>query len=246
MAGPRYCTTSDIARRMRGRLNFSQLPEDVDFNTAGGQAVNALLGYGNSAADQSVDLLLVDQIADQVEYGTIDLTLGMVYELPFKFTSEITVQVIKQISECLICSSLIAVAFEGQGVSIIPSSDISSASTDLARQAYFKLSQLCAGTNIYIPVTQQAQNFSVNVPEQTPLVLPGEIRLGQSAIPDTISRNYTFQSKRNTRVGSQYFNEGRGDCGTCSPRNSDGTAMGSDPNTYCIYDNTYYNYEKFD
>jgi hypothetical protein len=243
MAPPKYTDYESLSRRLRGRLNVPGFPESTDFG-ATNTAVNALLGYGQSATDQSIDLLLIDQLAGTQE-SYIDLILSQLYKYPLQLTSEVTVQVLKDISECLIISSLIAVAFEGQS-SIIPAADISQSASDLRRQGEFRLAQLTAGTNIFIPNSLQSPNMQMNVPQMQMLRLPGEVLLGQSERPDDISRNYTFQSKRNTRVGSQYFNEGRGDCGTCSPRNSDGTAMGSDPNTYCIYDNTYYNYEKFD
>lgn len=241
MAPPKYTDYESLSRRVRGRLNIPGFPENTEF---GGQssAVNALLGYGQSAADQTVDLLLIDQLAATNE-SYIDLLLSQIYKYPLQLTSDVTVQILKDISECFIISSLIAVAFEGQS-SIIPAADISQASVDLRRQGEFRLGQIVNGHGIWIPTSQQAPSPQINQIQGSPLRLPGEILLGQSEMPDTITRNYTFIGARDVSKGSQYFGNDRGSCGTCQPRN-DGSALGSDPSGYCIYDNEYKNFEKF-
>lgn len=223
----KYTTYEDLSRRLRGRLNVPGYPETTDFNN---QAVNALIGYGSSASDQSVDLLLIDQLGASNE-SYIDLILSQLYRYPLRLTSDVTVNILKDISECLIISSLIAVAFEGQS-SIIPAADISQTGSDLRRQAEFRLAQLTAGTGVFIPNSLQAQNQQVNVPQVQMLRLPEEILLGQHERPDDISRNYTALAKRNTSAGEQYFQEGR----------TDGTAKGSTPSGYDISTNTYLNY----
>jgi hypothetical protein len=235
----KYTDYDSLSRRLRGRLNIPGFPEEKDFGTDN-TAVNALLGYGQSASDQSVDLLLIDQLgATQESY--IDLILSQLYRFPLQLTSDVTVQILKDISECLIISSLIAVAFEGQS-SIIPAADISQTGSDLRRQAEFRLAQLTAGSGVFIPNSLQSPQPQVNQPQAQMLRLPGEILLGQSERPDDISRNYSFTFRRNITKGTEYFSEG-----SCCPNaRRDGTALGSDGSNYCIYDNEYKGFEKFD
>jgi hypothetical protein len=202
--------------------------------------LNSLLAYNPSASDQVVDGLLISDLAETTD-AYIDLLLSQIYKTPLQLTSDITVGVLASISEGLILSHLIAVHF--QGTPGIIASDTSNASADFRRGAEFLLSQILAGSGVFFPQSIQSPAPNINVPEATPLRLPGEILLGQSERPDTISRNYSFVSKRNTQSGGNFFNDR---CSGCAPR-PDGTSLGSTPKTYdiCNPNNPYPDYEVF-
>lgn len=236
MAGPRYSTYDRLAKKLRGRLNLGTgLPENSEINNT----LNGLFAYNPAASDQSVDLRLIDDIAEQEE-ALIDLVLSQLYVLPFKFTSDVTVNIIGSISEAFILSGLLSVHFQGQSPGII-ASDVSQATQDWRRFGEMRLHLLTMGEGIWFPMSLQAPGQQNNVPQTQALVLPGETRLGQSQRPDLISRNFSFVSKRNTQSGGNFFSDR---CNGCAPR-PDGTSLGSTPKTYNICDNNYPDYEVF-
>ena len=235
MAAPRYTSYDKLSKKLRGRLNLgSNLPENSEINNS----LSGLFAYNPSASDQSVDLALIDDIAAQEE-SFIDLILSQLYVLPFKFTSEVTVNIIGSISESFILSSLLSIHFQGQSPGII-ASDISQATTDWRRAGDMRLQMLIAGENIFYPTSQMVPPQNVNVPQQSAMVLPGEIRLGAGSRPDLLSRNYTATGKRNQN-NNAFFSDR---CNGCSPR-PDGSALGSTPSFYNICDNNYPDYEVF-
>lgn len=232
-----YTTLDKLARKLRGRLKLgTDLPSESEINNSLGN----LLAYNPAASDSVVDLLLVQDIADNTD-AYIGLLLSQIYKMPLTLQSEITANVMASISEGLILSHLIATHFTGTPGII--ASDTSNASADFRRGAEFLLSQILAGSGVFFPQSIQSPAPNINVPEATPLRLPGEILLGQSERPDTISRNYSFVSKRNTQSGGNFFNDR---CGGCAPR-PDGTSLGSLPKTYdiCNPNNPYPDYEVF-
>jgi hypothetical protein len=238
MGLPRYTSYDKLAKKLRGRLNLGTgLPENSEINNT----LNSLVAYNPSASSQTVDLELINDIAAQEE-SFIDLILSQLYILPFRFTSEVTVNIIGSISESFILSSLLSIHFQGTSPGII-ASDLSQATTDWRRAGDMRLQMLIAGENIYYPSSQQVPPQNVNVPQQSAMVLPGEIRLGAGSRPDLLSRNYSFVSKRNTQSGGNFFNDR---CSGCQTR-PDGTSLGSIPKTYdiCNPNNPYPDYEVF-
>lgn len=230
----KYTNLDKLSRKLRGRLKLgSDYPSESEINNSLGN----LLAYNPAVSDQTVDLLLVKDIADNTD-AYIDLLLSQVYVMPLKLESEITINIIGSISEGLILSHLIATHFTGNPGII--ASDTSQASVDFRKGAEFLLSQLLAGTGIFFPQAIQSQNPQANVPELTPLVLPGEIRLGQSTRPDLITRNYSFTGRRNN-LNQPFFGDR---CNSCQTR-PDGSALGSTPVRYDICDNNYPDYEVF-
>lgn len=235
MAAPKYTSYDKLAKKLRGRLNLgSGLPENSEINNS----LSGLFAYNPSASDQSVDLALIDDIAAQEE-SFIDLILSQLYQLPFKFTSEVTVNIIGSISESFILSSLLSIHFQGTSPGII-ASDISQATTDWRRAGDIRLQMLIAGENIFYPTSQVVPPQNVNVPQQSAMVLPGEIRLGAGSRPDLLSRNYTATGKRNQNQNAFFGDR----CNSCEPR-KDGTSIGSTPKRYNICDNNYPDYEFF-
>lgn len=235
MAAPRYTDYDKLARKLRGRLKLGQgFPSDSEINNP----LNNLLAYNPAASDQVIDLSLIDDLAAQEE-SFIDLILSQLYVLPFRFTSEVTVNIIGSISESFILSSLLSIHFQGQSPGII-ASDISQATTDWRRAGDMRLQMLIAGENIYYPSSQQVPSQNVNVPQQSAMVLPGEIRLGAGSRPDLLSRNYTYTGRRNQNQNAFFGDR----CGGCSPR-PDGTSIGGTPRCYDINTNSYPDYEIF-
>lgn len=194
----KYTTLPDIARRLRGRLEIN-LDEELPVAT--------IPGYGQAASGQVVDPELVVQVAEEKE-AYLDLVLGQIYVIPLVLTSEVTSRIMKDMTECLVISSLIQVHFEGNNP-IVPAADISGASTDLSRQAHYMLAALTAGHNIFIPTMPAPQNSMVNVPEQHALRLPGEKLLSATDRPDTVTRNYTYIAPMmgKTKHRDSYFSE---------------------------------------
>jgi hypothetical protein len=178
----KYTTVENIARRLRGRLNINVIP-----------GVDDSLGYGTAVAGNTVDSALITQLADEKE-AYIDLILSQIYVTPLRLSSDVTVNILRDISECLTISALMQVHFEGTNP-VLQASDAGQASMDLRRHAEFLLQAICAGTNIWIPTTPTVDTRNLDGQRQ-PLRLPGEVLLGQSDIPDTITRNYTVTSKK--------------------------------------------------
>jgi hypothetical protein len=231
----KYTSFDRLAKKLRGRLNLgSNLPENSEINNT----LNSLFAYTPSASEQSVDLKLIEEIAEQ-EDAFLELVLSQLYVLPFKFTSDVTVNIIGSISEGFILSSLLSVHFQGTSPGII-ASDISSATIDWRRQSEYKLNMLVAGEGIWYPTSLQAPNPQINVPQTQALRLPGEVLLGQSQRPDLITRNYTAVGKRSNN-NNAFFGDR---CGGCQPRR-DGSALGSNPEGYCVKSNNYPDYEVF-
>lgn len=235
MAGPKYTSYEKLARKLRGRLKLGEgFPENSEINNT----LNSLMAYNPSASDMVVDLLLIDDIAETQE-SYLDLLLSQIYQFPLKLTNDTTINILRNISEGLILSSLLSVHFQGVSPGIV-ASDSSSASIDWRRGSEFLLAQLLAGSGIFMPSSMQSPNAQVNVPEMQPLVLAGEIRLGQSQRPDLITRNYTAVGKRSNN-NNAFFGDR---CGGCQPRR-DGSALGSNPEGYCVKSNNYPDYEVF-
>lgn len=233
----KYTNLDRLARRLRGRLKLgTEFPSETEIDNP----LNSLLAYNPSASDQVVDTLLIRDVAETTD-SYIDLLLSQIYQYPLKLTSDITVSTLASISEGLILSTLIATHFTGTPGII--ASDTSNASMDLRRGAEFLLAQILAGTQIYFPSSLQSPNNQVNSPEMQPLRLPGEVLLGQSERPDTITRNYSYTGKRNSNQNAFFSDR----CNSCSPR-SDGTAMGSTPKRFdlCNPNLPYPDYEVFD
>lgn len=231
----KYTNLDRLARRLRGRLKLgTEFPSETEIDNP----LNSLLAYNPSASDQVVDTLLIRDIAETTD-SYIDLLLSQIYQYPLKLTSDITVSTLASISEGLILSNLIATHFTGNPGII--ATDSSNASMDLRRGAEFLLAQILAGTQIYFPSSLQSPTSQVNSPEMQPLRLPGEVLLGQSQRPDTITRNYSFTGRRNNKNNSGFFEER---CNSCQPRR-DGTALGSIPTDYCIEENRHLNFEEF-
>ncbi len=233
----KYTSYDKLARKLRGRLKLGQdFPSDSEISNP----LNSLMAYNPSASDQVVDITLIDDIANQ-EDSFIELVLGQLYELPFKFTSEVTVNIIGSISEAFILSSLLSIHFQGSSPGII-ASDVSQATTEWRRFGEFRLQLLTQGENIWWPSSLQAAPNQVNSPQVQALVLVGEQRLGAGSRPDLLSRNYTAVGRRNNNSNS-FFNDR---CGGCAPR-PDGSALGSTPKTYdiCNHNNPYPDYEVF-
>jgi len=234
MAGPRYTSYDRLARKLRGRLKLgADYPSESEISNP----LSSLLAYQPAASDQTVDTLLIDDIAEQEE-SMIDLVVGQLYVLPFRFTSDVTVNIIGSISESFILSSLISVHFTGNPGVI--ATDISTAAIDWRRFGEFRLHMLTAGENVWFPSSLAIPQQNVNVPQTQSLVLPGEVRLGQSDRPDLISRNYSFTGRRNQNSNA-FFNDR---CNGCQPR-PDNTALGSTPKRYDICNNDYPDYEVF-
>jgi hypothetical protein len=237
MGLPRYTSYDKLAKKLRGRLNLGTgLPENSEINNT----LNSLVAYNPSASSQTVDLELINDLAAQEE-SLIDLVLSQLYILPFKFTSEVTVNIIGSISESFILSSLLSVHFQGQAQGII-ASDVSQAAVDWRRAGDMRLQMLIAGENIFYPTSIQVPPQNVNVPQQSAMVLPGEIRLGAGSRPDLLSRNFTYTGRRNQNSNA-FFNDR---CNGCQTR-PDGTSLGSIPKTYdiCHPNNPYPDYEVF-
>ena len=190
----KYTTVENIARRLRGRLNI-----DVTETTPEG------FGYGTAVAGNTVDSALITQLAEEKE-AYIDLILSQIYVTPLRLSSDVTVNILRDISECLTISALMQVHFEGTNP-VLQASDAGQASMDLRRHAEFLLQAICAGTNIWIPTTPTVDTRNLDGQRQ-PLRLPGEVLLGQSDIPDTITRNYTVTSKKSLpNEDISYFQE---------------------------------------
>ncbi len=218
----KYTTVDDIARRLRGRLNISEtLPTDANITTA--------LGYGNVVAGNTVDPELITQIAEQKE-SYIDLILSQIYVMPLQLSNEITINIIKDISESLTISSIIQVHFEGTSP-VLQASDISQASMDLRRHGEYLLQAIAASHNIWIPTNPPAEQGTVQGQRQ-PLRLPGERLLGTESLPDTVTRNYSVSTKKNIPLEDTYFDYQREDCLTCRIVR-DGKPFGVEPDRRC-------------
>ena len=212
----KYTTTESIARRLRGRLQIENQPP-ID------SALTNAIGYGSVVAGNTVDPQLIVEIASQKE-SYIDLILSQIYVTPLCLTSDITRDILKDLSESLTISSLIQVHFEGTNP-VLQASDISQASMDLRRNAEYMLQALTAGHNIWIP-TSPPMDQSTPQGQRQPLRLPGEKLLGSNALPDTITRNYTVtttkdfsRSRVDPNTGRRqegFFNNDRSDCGSCN------------------------------
>lgn len=231
----KFTSLDKLARKLRGRLKLGEnYPSESSINNGLGN----LLAYTPAASEQVVDILLIEDIASNTD-SYIELLLSQVYRMPLRLSSDITVNILGSISEGLILSHLIATHFTGTPGII--ASDTSQASMDFRRGSEFLLSQILAGSGVFFPQTLQSPNSQVNVPEMQALLLPGEIRLGQSERPDLISRNYSFTGKRNTKEGDKFFSD------SCGPRagtrRNDGTAWGSTPKYYCVDENRYLDWD---
>ena len=190
----KYTTVENIARRLRGRLNINVIP-----------GVSDSLGYGTAVAGNTVDSELISHLANEKE-AYIDLILSQIYVTPLKLSNEITVNILRDISECLSISALMQVHFEGVNP-VLQASDAGQASMDLRRHAEFLLQSITAGHNIWIPTTPMVDPRNLEGQRQ-PLRLPGEILLGQADLPDTITRNYTVATKKELPAEDvSYFQE---------------------------------------
>jgi hypothetical protein len=112
-----FTTFDNIARRLRGRLQVSELQPI----TLGGQ---------------TVDPALVDQYGEQVE-DYIRMMLGHIYELPLRGTHPY----LSDIAECLIIAKILETHYQG-GSFGAPATDVGGMAMDLARQGEFKLQRL--------------------------------------------------------------------------------------------------------
>lgn len=236
MAEPKYTTYSRLSRRLRGRLNLgAEFPEENQVTNT----LSALVAYQPAATEQNVDLMLIDEIAEQEE-SFIELVLSQLYRIPFQLTSEVTVNILGSISESFILAGVLSVHFQGQGGSSIIATDVSQAMTDWRRFGEMRLQMLVAGENIWFPSSLQAPIHQPNTTQAQALVLPGEIKLANK--PDVISRNYTFENKRNISPKNKFFDNNGSPC----DGRRDGTAAGSDPSSYNIDCNNYTGYQIFD
>ena len=215
----KYTTVESIARRLRGRLQIENQPT-ID------TALTQALGYGTTVSGQTVDPQLIVEISSQEE-SKINLILSQVYVTPLTLSNDITKDILKDLSECLTISSLIQIHFEGTNP-VLQASDISQASMDLARKAYYMLQSLTAGHNIWIP-TMPMMDESNQQGQRQPLRLPGEILLGSDQIPDTITRNYTVTTTKNVNRGEGFFNNDSSDCGPCNANR----VYGREPDRFC-------------
>lgn len=205
----KYTTTERLARRLRGRLEIKNQPT-ID------TALTDALGYGSVVSGQVVDPELIVDTAE-IKESYIDLILSQIYVTPLSLKHEVTISILRDISECLIISSLMQSHFEGTNP-VLQASDVSQASMDIRRSAEFLLQAISAGHNIWIP-TIPGMDQSTPQGQRQPLRLPGEKLLGSNALPDTISRNYTVAAKKDLsptskRVG--FFNDDTSDCGPCN------------------------------
>ncbi len=178
-----YCTKAGIARKLRGRLNIQ-----IDEYTP------AL--YEKSLPSQVVDNELLDSIIEQTE-EFLNLILEQIYELPLNNSHTI----IRNIVESLVCSELLRVHFQGQGISQL-AGDLSGTGTDTKQYAYGLLQMLTAGMNIHIPGMPPIQGVSGMVQPQ-PIFLKGETRKLDQHVSDTISRVYTYIQSSNKTLANK-------------------------------------------
>lgn len=217
-----YTTVEDIARRLRGRLHIADQPP-ID------SALTNVLGYGTVVAGNTVDNLLITQLAEEKE-AYIDLILSQIYVMPLQLTSSITANILRDISESLTISALIQVHFEGTNP-VLQASDISQASMDLRRHAEYLLQAISAGHNIWIPTAPLNDQRNIEGQRQ-PLRLPGERLLAMADLPDTITRNYSVSTKKTISTQDKYFDFESEDCLVCRAVRDD-KPFGVEPDRGC-------------
>lgn len=198
----KYTTFERISRRLIGRLDVTE-------------AQSAPPPWGNKIGGMVVDPELVRQVWRQ-KVAYLDSVLGMVYIVPLQLVSEVTQEILAEITENFIVSELLAIAYK-QVPMPQTGSDPSGLAQNNRAHAEALLKMYVTGHNLDLPgsVSYPTQP-NMNAPQ--PVVLPGErLRL---KTPDTITRNETalgatqtydkdifgFQSFPNNRdraIGSQ-------------------------------------------
>lgn len=185
----KYTSTEAIARRLRGRLNVN-----ITNNT--GQLVNAASG--------TVDSLLIEQVAEQVE-SKIELALGQIYVIPIPQTARTTLQILGAIAEKLIVSEIALTHFKMQ-VNPETGADMGFGNA-LRKQAFDDAEMIFAGHGVYVPgiMNRPANNPAVGESKQ-PIVLPGLKLIPSNEQPDTYTRNYSGVERRQLAEEEQLWN----------------------------------------
>jgi hypothetical protein len=166
----KYTSIDNIARRLRGRLNVTINP-----------------GQLNNAASGTVDSLLISQVAEQIE-SKLELALGQIYEVPIPQTANAALQIIGAIAEKLIVSEITLTHFQMQ-MNPETGADMGF-SNALRKQAFEDAEAIFGGHGVYVPgIMNRPSNSPMTGEAKQPLVLPGVKLLSSSDRPDTFSRN---------------------------------------------------------
>jgi hypothetical protein len=181
-----YTNQERIARKLIGRLTINP-----DISTL---PVQSIAGYGPSVTGQVVQPeLLTDTIREKESYVT--LVLAQFYEVPLKLTSEITQDILGEIVDGLVISTLLQIHYESSVSPISGSQDLGNAASDMRRQAELMLAAVSASSNVFQSAQPAPIPNMLGGIELQPLVLPGEIILTRAQRPDIITRNYTVSAK---------------------------------------------------
>lgn len=174
----KYTTEEKIGRKLKGRLSL------VDVALGLG-----IPGYSATVTGQVVDNALLVEIIEQEE-AFIDLCLGQFYRVPLNLTSETSRNILTQIADGMIVSSLLQIHFEGTSP-MNGAADTGNMIGDMRRKAELLLAKVTGGSNIFNSVMPAPMQNNYGMPEIQPLVLPGEVFLTRGQRPDLISKNYT-------------------------------------------------------
>ena len=174
----KYTTAERVGRKLRGRLSIISPTPTMN-----------IAGYGSTVTGQSVDEELLSEVIDQEE-SFIDLCLGQFYRMPLTLKSEVTQNILTQIVDGMVVSSLLQIHFEGSSP-MNGAADTGNLIGDMRRKAELLLAKITGGSNIFNSVMPSPMQSGYGMPEIQPLVLPEEIILTRGQRPDLVTRNYS-------------------------------------------------------